>query len=585
MGIAGLSEVEQMLVAEVSEANLMEFTAKVAKEVRLSGSIEEYRSFKYVKEVLDGFGLSTQLLECDAYISWPGKAALSIDGKEFKCITHSMAQPTGDQGLTAELVYLGKGLADHYQKQDVRGKIVLLDGLAVPAAVKTAQEHGAVGALFINATYTHEMIVSPVWGSPTPEKADLLPKIPVVSVNLADGELIKLSLGSGKKILASMKTEVDTGWRKIPTLIAEVQGSQEPDKFVMFSGHIDSWYYGAMDNGTANATMIEVARILSKNREQLRRTLRLAFWSGHSHGRYAGSTWYCDTNWEDIHENCVMHINVDSVGGKGNNVLTEGSSMAEMVDLGAGPIAAIANQEFTGSRFSRTGDQSFLGTGTPSLLMGLSECKPSQDPAAQAFSTLFGGGRAGGFGWWWHTTEDTIDKIDPANLLRDCKIYVSIMYQACSKAILPINQAAAVKELKGYLTAYQEKAGDRLDLSQALKRIAELEHTVSEAQVLIQKGTFNENQVAGINDKLMELSHLLVPLNYVRDSIFDHDLALKAAPIPALAEIDQLARTESGTNSYYQLKTVLGRRLNQINFALLQANRVAANLNRLVKSP
>jgi hypothetical protein len=83
----------------------------------------------------------------------------------------------------------------------------------------------------------------------------------------------------------------------------------------------------------------------------------------------------------------------------------------------------------------------------------------------------------------------------------------------------------------------------------------------------------------------MELSHLLVPLNYVRDSIFDHDLALKAAPIPALAEIDQLARTESGTNSYYQLKTVLGRRLNQINFALLQANRVAANLNRLVKSP
>lgn len=574
----GLSDIEQLLLGEVSESNLMEFTEKVSKEVRLSGTPEEYRSFEYVKDTLDSFGLSTQLLECDAFISLPGKAFLEINGKEYTCITHSMAQPTGDDGLAGELVYAGKGLPNDYQQIDARGKIVLLDGLAVPGAVKTAQENGAIGALFINAAYTHEMIVSPVWGSPTPETVDLLPKIPVVSVNFSDGEFIKPSVRDGEKVSAYMKTEVDTGWRKIPTLIAEIRGTVEPEKFVMFSGHIDSWHYGAMDNGSADATMMEVARILSKHSDKLRRTLRFAFWSGHSHGRYAGSAWYCDTNWEDLYENCVLHINVDSVGGKGANILTEANSMAETKDLAVGPIAAVANQDFIGARFGRAGDQSFFGTGTPSLFMGLSEQEPSTEVAAQAFATLFGGGRAGGFGWWWHTTEDTLDKIDLVNLVRDCKIYVATVYRACSNAILPINQVAAVKDIKEHLLSYQEKAGERLDLSKSLERISDLEQQVMELYSSIENNAYIEDHISLINQGVMELSKLLVPLNYVRGSIYEHDLALKPAPIPALAEVDRLAATSVDSDSYHQYQTLLVRRVNRINHTLLQANRVAANL-------
>lgn len=575
---ARLNELEQQLLTEVSEENLMEFTAKVAREVRLSGTEEEYRAFEYVKETLEGFGLSTQLLECDAFISLPGLASLEVNGKAYTCITHSMAHPTGDQGITGELVYIGKGQPQDYVQQDVRGKIVLIDGLAVPAVVKIAQAHEALGAVFINAAYTHEMIVSPVWGNPIPDTASLLPQLPVVSINFLDGESMKSGLENGTTGSAWMKTEIDTRWRKIPTLIAEIEGTQDPEKFVMFSGHIDSWHYGAMDNGSANATMLEVARILSRHRGQLRRTLRLAFWSGHSHGRYAGSAWYCDTQWEDLHENCVLHINVDSVGGKGNDILTEANCMAETKDLAAGPIAAVANQEFEGARFGRAGDQSFLGTGTPSLFMGLSEAERSNEPASQAFSLLFGNGRAGGFGWWWHTTEDTIDKIDPVNLVRDCKIYVTTVYRACANAILPVNQLSAAQEIKGHITVYQQKAGDRLDLSLSLARLDDLIHKITKIQAFIQKDVLSEKQISMINENCMDLSRLLVPLNYVRGSIFDHDLAMKAAPIPALAEVDQLAETDIGSNSYFQYRTLLGRRVNRINYTLLQANRAVEDL-------
>src|SRR5438270_717878 len=113
-----------------------------------------------------------------------------------------------------------------------------------------------------------------------------------------------------------MTTRVRTGWMPIPHLVGELAGRGE-NRFLLLSGHVDAWHYGAMDNGTANATMLEVARLLAARRDALRRGIRFAFWSGHSHGRYAGSAWYADHAWRDLHQRCVAHLNVDSTGARG----------------------------------------------------------------------------------------------------------------------------------------------------------------------------------------------------------------------------------------------------------------------------
>ena len=65
---------------------------------------------------------------------------------------------------------------------------------------------------------------------------------------------------------------------------------------------------------------------------------------------------------------------------------------------------------------SRAGDQSFWGIGVPSMFMGMGE-----QPAGSAESftrSVFGGGarKGAGFGWWWHTPEDTLDKVCPESL-------------------------------------------------------------------------------------------------------------------------------------------------------------------------
>ncbi len=55
---------------------------------------------------------------------------------------------------------------------------------------------------------------------------------------------------SRRSVRCQFTTIVDTSWRKIPLLIAKAP--VDTDRFCMFyRGHVDSWYYGAIDNGTA----------------------------------------------------------------------------------------------------------------------------------------------------------------------------------------------------------------------------------------------------------------------------------------------------------------------------------------------
>jgi Peptidase family M28/PA domain len=558
------SKTVDRLLEQVSQKKLMEFTENIASEVRLSGSEEEWRAFLYAKEKLEEFGLTTNLYKKKAFISLPLSAELKVGGTSFPAITHSMAPSTKGEGLNGELLYIGTGSDKDYSSHDVRGKIVLLDGLAIPGAVKKAEEHGVNGIVFINAEYTHEMIVSTVWGNPTPEKKDQYPAIPVVSVNYSDGLKIKQQLGDSNAVPIWFKTKVDTGWRDIPTLEAEKEG--ESEDFVLFSGHIDSWHLGTMDNGTANATMLEVARVLSA--EKLNRTLKIVFWSGHSHGRYAGSALYCDEHWEELYDSCVLHVNIDSVGGKDSVVLSEGNGMAETKELAREVIGKQTGEIYEGSRFGRAGDQSFWGPGVPSLLMGLSEQVPATTPASEAFSRLFGGGKGGGFGWWWHTTEDTLDKINPELLERDCRIYLSIIHQACTSKLLPLDQRKAVEELLEHLLKYQLEAPQFNGLVQAIKKVTSLKEIVDKVYSEIETAEMTERKTAEINKWMHSLSKGLVRLNYVGKDEFDHDPAAGQVPIPLLADIWKLKEVSNDPEDSYLYETVIVRNLNKVNFIL-----------------
>jgi len=573
---------EQTLKDAVSASKLMTYTREVSRWVRLSGSDEEAHAFDYLETTLKGFGLAVNRYEHDALVSWPGTASLEILGgspEQKECITHAFAASTPPGGLEAEVVDAGGGSFG----PNVRGKIALVDGLAMPTRARAAEEAGAAGVIFINPPELHEMIISTVWGSPTPETLSALPKIIAVSVRKPDGEALRERARTGD-LRVRMHAAVDTRWRKTPLLVADLTGRDEPDRFVLFSGHVDSWHYGAMDNGSANAVMVEMARLLSRRQTRLRRGVRFAFWSGHSHGRYSGSTWYADTHWDDLYRHAVLHLNVDSPGGVGATVLSENLTMAETWGLAARCIKDVSGQDLQRRRISRMGDQSFWGIGVPSMFMDVSAQPPAASAAGDALAALSGGAsHHGGLGWWWHSTEDTLDKIDKENLRRDAQVYALVLWRWCTAKVLPLDYRETAGEIRTTLRGIQEAAGDAFDMApplDAIQRFAVAAEGLSAAAERIAnvpgRGTRKQREAASaLNDALMQIGRALIPINYTAAGPFDHDPAVPVPPIPLLQPVAGLREVRPDTDGYLTLQTKLIRNRNRVTHAINTATEAA----------
>lgn len=560
------------LCGAVDATTMMAHLEEFARRTKLSGTPSELESFAYLQACLDGYGLRTKLIRHEAYISLPGKALLEVSMETPDSITHSFSQPSGPQGLRGALVYGGCGTADDLASIDVRGKIALLDGIANPAASLRASRAGAIGQLHVSPhEHLHEMCISPVWGSPTTERLDLLPKTVVLSVRKAAGDALKARLLSGEALEAVLHAEVDTGWRETPLLQADLDAAapRTEDYFVMFSGHHDTWHYGVMDNGGANATMLEVARLFAQKRDRLKRGLRLMFWSGHSHGRYTGSAWYADTHWAELDRRCVAHVNVDSTGARGSTILADAQTSAELYGLAAEAVREQGGQDLAGHRMSRAGDQSFWGIGVPSVFMGMGE-QPvgAENPMAAVFGAD-GCRKGAGFGWWWHTPDDTLDKMDPDLLVRDSRIYIHTLWRLVTDAELPLDIGRQADFLVRELVGLALDLGGRLDLAPV----------VASAEALRRRATApGRGDAVRTNRALVAASRALVPIDYTTGDRFDHDPALGQSAYAVLDPVRRLAAAKPGTDASRFAAVAARRSMNRLASALDAANDALAAL-------
>ncbi len=577
--MSNLTELEARLIGEVSQETLWHHASTLAQWERISGTAGERAGVDYLQQQLKNYGLKTDLYEFESLLGWPEEAALEVRSpvaKTLKAITHSFVPSTPPEGIEAEVVHVGAASEADFARQPVAGKIVLLDGMSSPTKVLRCQQHGVAAAIFVTADRLHDMCVSPVWGTATTKTADLLPKMPVVSTTRDSGNEIKAQMEKGPVTLW-MRTKTFWDWRPTLVLTGEIPGVVEPDKFVLLSGHHCTWYYGAMDNGTANATMLEVARILSLHRQDLRRSVRVAFWPGHTQGRYSGSTWYFDNFWEDMHDNCVLHVNTDSTGARGA-IHYVAISMPETRKFALSAIRDSIGAEAEPERQSRAGDQSFWGCGVPSIFMGLSEV-PIEQAADLGGAGLFTAAgsepkKKSGMPWFWHTPDDTIDKIDPEVLQRDTKVYLLATSRPAIEPVLPFHYAPAAREIRETLEQYQSAAGDRIDLSPATTRASKLEAAAETLDGLLDQargGPLVEKAADLANKGAMAMDRVLVLLNFSGNGPFDQDLAIPIPAVPLLEQARRLRDMDPKSSESRFLVTELVRNRNKVAFHLREA--------------
>ncbi|MEA2531976.1 MAG: N-acetylated-alpha-linked acidic dipeptidase, partial [Thermomicrobiales bacterium] len=219
------------LTEAVSGAELDRHLRAISRVVRLSGTAEEAEAFDYIEGQLRAFGYRVNRHASDALIGYPQRSSLEIlspNPVQIASNGYSLSPSTGPEGVTGEVVFVGAGMPGDFEGRDVQGKIVVSDGLAMPGKALAAERAGAIGQIHINDEHIHEMCISPVWGTPTPETGGLLPKVPAVGISRPDGDRLKGLLQQGT-VRVRLATEPFRAWVKIPTLTADLPGTASDD--------------------------------------------------------------------------------------------------------------------------------------------------------------------------------------------------------------------------------------------------------------------------------------------------------------------------------------------------------------------
>ncbi|MGB3024345.1 M28 family peptidase [Paradevosia shaoguanensis] len=521
-------------------------------------------------------GVPVELLEASLYLSIPYEASVEAGGETLlsKPPAYSVSCPEGLTGALAHVPSnLSASVSSFYDKNRdeaaaaenrIRGKIVLTDGFASPNKVLEFQEKGAIGVIAVNPGIDrHWGICSSIWGTPDLDGLPRKPSIPVAVVNNPDGQkLIALAKEGGS---ATIRTRLEEGWFKSLVPVVDVRGAIEPEKFVLLAGHYDSWDVGVGDNATGDAALLEIARVLWANRANLRRSVRIAWWPGHSTGRYAGSAWFADAFALDLDENCVAQVNCDSPGCRWADVYENVACMSEATDLCMSVIRDVADLPFEGERPLRAGDYSFNNIGLSSFFM-LSSTMTVEKRKEMNYYTV--GGCGGNIAW--HTENDLMDIADREILIRDIKVYLAAVMAVANAPVLPFDWRATAKEFAATLEKYRKAAGaDATLLDPVTAALIELTAALDAFYTGIAGGSVTE---ARANTAIQDLARILVPLNYTRGPRFTHDPALPIPGLPAISVATELA--SHGPETLGFARTQLMRGANRTAAALRQATRV-----------
>lgn len=522
---------------------------------------------------LRAHGVEPKILEANLFLSLPKSASVVVGDRVLRAKVPA-ASKSMPEGVEAQLAYVpanyaraaddvfGDVDASEAARASVRGKIVISEGYANPANVSRFEAWGAVGVIAINpGEYVHWGTCTTVWGNPGLDDLDRIPGIPAVNVNRPDGDfLLDLAQNGGT---AKVCTDLEEGWFPSKLPVVEFEGTEYPDEFVLLHGHIDAWDAGVGDNATGDATMAEIAIVLAQHKHLLKRGVRIAWWPGHSTGRYAGSTWYADQFALDLDEKCVVQINCDSPGCRWATEYIDVSHTSETYDFANKVIGEITGKTMHGERAHQAGDYSFNNIGISGHFMLLS----TMSPELRAEKGYYAVGGCGA-NIEWHTEFDTMEIADRDILLADVKIYLLSVLRHAHDDVLGFDWRATTREFDGTLAAYQSAAGDLFDLSAARDAVASLAGALDGFYADVAAGKI---AVRDANRVIRRLARLLIPVNFTREARFWHHPALTIPPLPDLEPAKELASMDARTQGF--AKTTLTRASNRLIATLREAQR------------
>ena len=230
---------------------------------RNSGSDAEHAAADYLAGVMEDMGLTDVekvAAQCDRW-QFNG-ASFTVDGKDHDVYSYAAAS-TPAEGITAEVVYAGKGTMWDYEDLDVTGKIVLIDidqrnDWWITYPMLEAEHQGAAAVLAANvggyAQIAEDALNSQDICGPA--------NIPTLSISVADSREIQEKLAAGPvtaTLTVDNEVDIDAGTTYNVTGVLKGKSS---DHQILVGGHYDAHFWGFQDDNCAVGLVLAMAKAM-----------------------------------------------------------------------------------------------------------------------------------------------------------------------------------------------------------------------------------------------------------------------------------------------------------------------------------
>ena len=206
-------------------------------------------------------------------------------------------------------------------------------------------------------------------------------------------------------------------------VVAEIRGTDKADELVMLGAHFDSWHTGtgATDNAAGSAVMMEAMRILRATGLPMRRSVRMALWSGEEQG-FFGSRAHVAQHFGDrqtlatkpAHAKFSVYFNVDNGTGAIRGVYLQGNeAVAPIFRAWMEPFANFGMTTLAIRNTGGTDHLSFDQVGLPGFQF-------IQDELEYDSRTH-------------HSNMDVFDRLQAEDMMKNAVIVASFVYHAANR--------------------------------------------------------------------------------------------------------------------------------------------------------
>lgn len=403
------SPFDQKVLSRIKTDRALDHIKYLSEEIgpRVAGTNEEIRAREYIKTQFEKYGYETEIQEFDISNVVPKLKIDSLGNKDLRAKAATGSGYTTGNGLTTDIIDCAFGATSSDFPESVMGNIALIKRgeASFEEKARNAVAAGASGVIIYNN------IEEPLNAT----LGDYVSPIPVLTISLADGELL-LNEMKDKEVIATIDAEVKTKSWNVIAKREPKNKNKATDGIVYVTAHYDSVPYapGANDNASGTAMLLEFARILKSY--QIDKEVRFIACGAEEIG-LIGSKYYVSTLSQDELARSVANFNMDMIATSYGPCTTlyvntvDGKS--NLVTDSAIEAAAKLNNNIVRVNYGRSSDHAPFGdAGIPATCFIWGDDEGNLEP-------------------WYHTPQDTIaENISLDRLQQSAEIIGSALYNA-----------------------------------------------------------------------------------------------------------------------------------------------------------